>query len=220
MDQHESTDSVAGLDRGWVETLRQVFVPLRFPLHGLQMVSLYVGQMAPSSFITNPASFQAGDEMRRIQRIAYWTKVLANGHGDELAATATARDLWVDGEAWQPLRETVERLLIAYDWGEAFTALNLVVKPAVDALLDWQLAELASRNDDQYLALLFAELQGGATRSREWSKALVVYALEHSPNSARSCRAGSRRGRPGHTPPSKGSRRCFRPHRSRSSRAR
>ncbi|MHA6797292.1 toluene hydroxylase (plasmid) [Pseudonocardia bannensis] len=177
VDQHEATEAAAGLDAGWVDTLRQLFVPLRFPLHGLQMISLYVGQMAPSSFITNPASFQAADEMRRIQRIAYWTKVLGNAHGDDLATTAAARDAWVGGAEWQPLRETVEQLLIAYDWGEAFTALNLAVKPALDSLIDWQLGELASRNGDAFLSLLFAEFQHDARRSRKWSAALVDYAL-------------------------------------------
>jgi toluene monooxygenase system protein E len=145
------------------------------------MTSLYVGQMAPSSFITNPASFQAGDEMRRVQRIAYWTKVLANAHGDDIATTSAARDPWLDDPAWQPFREAVERLLVAYDWGEAFTALNLAVKPVVDALLDEQLAELAGRNGDQFLALMFAEFGNDAARSREWSRALVRYALARRP---------------------------------------
>lgn len=181
VDRHEAIEHAAGLDPGWVGTLRQVFVPLRFPLHVLQMVSLYVAQMAPSSFITNPAAFQAADEMRRIQRIAYWTQVLANAHGAELATTAAARDPWTDGEAWQPLRETLERLLVAYDWGEAFTALNVVVKPTIDTLLDWQFAELAQRNDDPFLALMFAEFQNDANRSRHWSSDLVDYALAAKP---------------------------------------
>ncbi len=181
VDRHEETNAAAGLDEAWVGTLRQLFVPLRFPLHGLQMVSLYVGQMAPSSFITNPSSFQAADEMRRVQRIAYWTKVLANAHGDDIATTATAKELWVNDAAWQPFREAVERLLVAYDWGEAFTALNLAVKPVVDALLDVQLSELASRNGDQFIALMFAEFGHDAARSQEWPRALVSYALGRSP---------------------------------------
>ncbi|MGH8931204.1 MAG: toluene hydroxylase [Egibacteraceae bacterium] len=181
VDRYEAADAAVELDAGWVDTLRQLFIPLRFPLHVLQMVSLYVAQMAPSSFITNPACFQAGDEMRRIQRIAYWTKVLANAHGESLAATETARDPWVGAPAWQRLRETLEKLLIAYDWGEGFAALNLTIKPAIDALLDLQFAELAERNGDQFLALLFAEFQQDGTRSRDWSQALVAYALEQRP---------------------------------------
>jgi toluene monooxygenase system protein E len=177
IDQHEAAGSVDRLSAEWVDTLRTVFVPLRFPLHVLQMVSIYVGQMAPSSFITNCANFQSADELRRIQRIAYWTKVLANAHGDDLAATETARDPWVDGAAWQPLRELLENLLIAYDWGEAWVALNLAVKPAIDELVDTQLADLARSNGDEFVANLLTALRGDAQRSREWTSALVTYAV-------------------------------------------
>jgi toluene monooxygenase system protein E len=184
IDTHEAASgsgSVTRLDPAWVATLRAVFVPLRFPLHVLQMTGLYIGQMAPSAFIANAAHFGAADEMRRIQRIAYWTKVLANAHGDELASTALARGAWEDDPAWQPLRRACEQLLVTRDWGEAFAARNLAVKPALDALLNNQFAELAQRNSDEFLALLFTEFGVDSQRSQDWSAALVRYALEHKP---------------------------------------
>ncbi len=85
IDHHEDNGSVEKLDSAWVDTLTRVLVPLRFPLHVLQMCGLYVGQMAPAAYITNCANFQAADEMRRIQRIAYLTKLLANAHGEEIS---------------------------------------------------------------------------------------------------------------------------------------
>jgi toluene monooxygenase system protein E len=181
IDTHEAAGSVTRLDPAWVGTLRELFVPLRFPLHVLQMTALYVGQMAPSAFITNAAHFGAADEMRRVQRIAYWTKVLANAHGDELATTELARSAWENDPAWQPLRRACEHLLITRDWGEAFAARNLAVKPALDALLNSQLADLAQRNSDEFLALLFAEFGVDSQRSQDWSSALVRYAIEHRP---------------------------------------
>jgi toluene monooxygenase system protein E len=184
IDTHEAAGSVTRLDPAWVATLRALFVPLRFPLHVLQMTGLYVGQMAPSSFITNAAHFGAADEMRRVQRIAYWTKVLANAHADELATTALARGAWEDDPAWQPLRRVCEQLLVTRDWGEAFAARNLALKPVLDALLNTQLADLARRNSDEFLALLFTEFGVDAERSQDWSSALVRYALERRPELA------------------------------------
>jgi toluene monooxygenase system protein E len=105
IDHHEAAGSIAKLDKAWVDTLTALLVPLRFPLHVLQMTGLYVAQMAPSAFIINCSNFQAADEMRRIQRLAYLTRLLANEHGDTIAATDTAREPWQSGEAWQPLRE-------------------------------------------------------------------------------------------------------------------
>lgn len=181
IDTHEAAGSVTRLDPAWVATLRKLFVPLRFPLHVLQMTGLYVGQMAPSAFITNAAHFSAADEMRRVQRIAYWTKVLANTHSGELATTELARGAWENDPAWQPLRRACEQLLVARDWGEAFAARNLALKPALDALLNSLFADLARRNSDEFLALLFTEFQVDSQRSQDWSSALVSYALEHRP---------------------------------------
>jgi toluene monooxygenase system protein E len=183
-DHHELAESVSDLSDAWVATLRDLFVPLRFPLHVLQMVGLYVGQMAPAAYITNCANFQAADEVRRIQRIAYHTKVLANAHGADLAETATAREAWTQGEAWQPLREALEQLLTVRDWGEAFVALNLAVKPALDTVINNQLAALAARNGDEYLSLLLSEFDRDSERSRAWSAALVTYALGRDPSLA------------------------------------
>jgi toluene monooxygenase system protein E len=183
-DHHEAAESAAALDGAWVSTLRDLYVPLRFPLHVLQMTALYVGQMAPSAYITNCAHFQAADELRRIQRIAYHTKALADAHDATLADTATARDPWEHAAAWQPLREVLERLLTVRDWGEAFVALNVAVKPALDAVVDHQLSELASRNGDEYLSLLTAEFHLDAQRSRDWTAALIRYAVERNPATA------------------------------------
>lgn len=184
VDQNEAASSADKLDPRWVDTLRSLFVPLRFPLHVLQMTSLYVGQMAPSSYITNCAHFQAADEMRRIQRIAYWTKVLANAHGEDIANTTIARRVWEEDPAWQPLRETLENLLIAYDWGEAFAALNLTVKPVIDALVNDVFGQFADTNGDRFLAALCAEFARDARRSQDWTQALTGYAVERNPELA------------------------------------
>ncbi len=138
-------------------------------------------QMAPSAFIINCANFQAADEMRRIQRLAYTTRMLANAHGEDLAATSTARDAWERGEAWQPLREALERMLGVHDWGEAFVVLNLVMKPLVDAVVNNALAELASAHGDEFAALLLAEFELDSARSRDWTAALMRYAVAQDP---------------------------------------
>ena len=68
-------------------------------------------------------------------------------------------------------------MLAVQDWGEAFVVLNLAVKPALDALVNSQLSELAARNGDEYLSLLMAEFGLDAQRSRDWTAALVRHAV-------------------------------------------
>jgi toluene monooxygenase system protein E len=181
IDHHESASSVESLSPEWVSTLTNAVVPLRFPLHIMQMTALYVAQMAPTAFIINASNFQAADEMRRVQRLAYLTKWLANAHGESIASTDAARAAWEKGEAWQPMRKALEELLGVYDWGEAFAALDLVIKPAIDSLLGDSLAALAAENDDELLALLLAEFHRDAERSKDWTAELVRYAVANNP---------------------------------------
>ncbi len=81
-------------------------------------------------------------------------------------------------EAWQPVREALERLLIAYDWGECFTAMNLVLRPTLDEVLIRQVANLAHDNDDDLTWLLLSNLAIDADRCTRWSTALAQYAIE------------------------------------------
>jgi toluene monooxygenase system protein E len=181
VDDFERRHHDASLQGPWVQVLDRLYLPARFPLHTLQMAALYMAQMAPSSFMTNAAYFQAADELRRIQWTAYRAKSLSLDHDAALASSAHTRQRWEADGAWQPLREAVEKMLIAYDWGEAFVALNVVVKPVVDAVFNMQLAELARAHDDDLLASMLDDFALDSQRSRDWSAALVQYAVAQRP---------------------------------------
>lgn len=131
-DLADETGELRRVPASWLALVVRVVAPLRYPMHALQMISSYVGSMAPSGRITLTALFQAADELRRVQRIAQLTHRLHTDHaalgGDD------ARTRWENDPIWQPMRELVERLLVTYDWAEAFVAMNLVVKPLFDGV--------------------------------------------------------------------------------------
>ena len=171
------------LSEGWVDFLDRWYAPLRFPSHGLQMLATYVAQMAPSSRVTNCAAFQAADEMRRVQRIAYRTAQLAD-HGPAVDI-GIHRRRWEDADAYQPLRELIERALIAYDWGEALVVTNVVIKPYFDRLVNLELAgALATLNHDPVLRHVHFSLDEDARWHREWSSLLLGVAITDRPENA------------------------------------
>ncbi len=164
----------------WRAALDRLFAPLLYPLHGLQMIASYMGQMAPSGRIAVTALFQSADEVRRIQRIGYRLKQLqqtwpelAHGH----------KERWLHDGAWQPLREAVERLLVTYDWGESFVGLNLCLKPALDELVTLHLANAARARGDYPLAGILGSLREDALWQREWTRALVETVFADTPAS-------------------------------------
>jgi toluene monooxygenase system protein E len=181
VDEFERHNHDASLQVDWAQVLDRLYLPARFPIHTLQMTALYMAQMAPSSFMTNAAYFQAADELRRIQWTAYRAKSLSLDHYAELASSEHTRQRWEEDAAWQPLREAVEKMLITYDWGEAFVALNLAVKPVFDEVFNVQLAELACANEDDLLALILDDFALDSQRSHDWSEALVKYAVAQRP---------------------------------------
>ena len=139
------------------------------------MIASYIGQMAPSGRITITAALQSADEMRRIQRIAYRIRQLQQIYP---GFAGDGRTLWQTDSLWQPLREVVEKLLIAYDWAESFVGLNLVLKPLVDELFMKYLSDVALRADDYLLGQIFYSLNEDCQWHRQWSESLVRMAIE------------------------------------------
>ena len=163
----------------WAETLRLLFTTTRFPMHAAQMVQAYVGFMAPDPHIMNAAGFSAADLLRRVSLVSYRTREL------ELAWPGVGfsqgeRQLWSESPAWQPARLLFEKALVAYDWAEGFTAVNLVAMPTLDELLLTQLRAVARAKGDELTWILLGNLGADSARRDRWSTALARFAIEQN----------------------------------------
>ncbi len=169
------------LERPWAATLARLYSPARYLFHALQMGSAYLTQMAPASTISNCAAYQTGDSLRWLTHTAYRTKELSLRFTD-LGFGVNERSLWERHAAWQGWRKLVEQALVAWDWAEAFVAMNLVVRPAVEETVLRGLGQAARHNNDMLLGMLTdAQLQD-AERHRRWAAALVKMALGTADN--------------------------------------
>jgi toluene monooxygenase system protein E len=176
----EQTGYDRTLSPEWVDVLEAVLPVLRYPCHALHMLIAYVAQLAPEGRVVVAGAFQAGDELRRVQHLARRMRQLQELRTD---FGGSARAAWQDAPAWQPLRKLLEQLLVTYDFGEAWVALQLVVKPALDELFMVQFAELARERGDWLWAELAHSLAQDCCWHREWSDALTRVALaEHAEN--------------------------------------
>lgn len=180
-DQFSDREHDKSLERGWVELLSKVYSPVRYLFHGLQMGSAYIAQMAPASTITNCAVFQTADSLRWLTHTAYRTRELSINYPD-IGFGEKEKQIWEDHPGWQGFRELVEKALVAWDWGEAFVAINLVLKPAVDASLLHQLGNAGRQQGDTLLGLLTDAHLRDSERHNRWSSALVKFALGNENN--------------------------------------
>ena len=175
LEEIDSSGYHGRLSPRWLHVLSRVVAPLRYAGHGLQMVASYIGQMAPSGRIVITATLQAGDEMRRVQRIAYQVRQLQRIY---LGFASDSKERWQSDPLWQPLRMAIEKLLICYDWAESFVALNLVLKPMVDDLFMNHLSDLALREGDHLLGQVFYSLNEDCLWHRQWSQALTRMVID------------------------------------------
>ena len=169
------------LDGDYLHLLDRILCPLRFPFHGLQMVSAYLGSMAPGGRLAICLLLQTGDEIRRVQRIAYRMRQMQDtrpGLGTE------SRYCWEWEPIWQPLRQAVEKLLVTYDWGEAFAGLNLALKPALDEVFLFHFSRVASAAGDEALASVLLSFHEDCRWQREWTTVLVRMLIEADPGNA------------------------------------
>jgi toluene monooxygenase system protein E len=158
-----------------------LFTPSRYLCHGFQQVEAYIGYMAPSSYITNAAAFATADFLRRVTTVAYRTRELQIARPDSGIGSAE-RSRWEGHEGWQPARKAVEYALVSYDFGEAFTALNLVLGPTLDDVLLTQLGRAARSSGDDLTWLLTSFLAEDSRRRGRWSRALADLAVAQRPD--------------------------------------
>jgi toluene monooxygenase system protein E len=169
----------ARLSAEWIRTLEAVLPVLRFPVHGLQMVSAYIGSLAPSGRLTVTAAFQAADEMRLLQRLAYRMRQLqyrAAGFGEHSAQA------WQTAAAWQPLRRAIEQLLVNYDWTNALLVSSLRIKPLLVELFLVRFGQLAESAGDELLKEILLHLAEDQSWHDAWAAALLSPVLEIAEN--------------------------------------
>lgn len=165
----------------WRETFLRTLAPLRFALHGFQMMAAYVGQMAPSGRLAMTALFQTADQMRRVHRIALHLGLLRKAHP---WTEEPGRAAWQSDPAWQPLRRVLEQALVAYDWGESLVALNLCLAPVVEGLFFTELAPILREQRDFPVAEALSSFAEDSGWHQAWTAALVALAVREEPENA------------------------------------
>ncbi len=187
LEQYGSAGTDATLSPTQVAILAKALAPQRYLVHGFQQAEAYIGFIAPSSYVTSAAGYANADMLRRVTTVAYRTRALQIAHPESGIGT-NERELWEKHPAWQPAREAIERALIAYDWGEAFTSLNLVLAPTLDNVLVHQLGDTSRANGDEQEWLISKLIGEDSARRDRWSSALARYAIEKRPSNAKALR--------------------------------
>ena len=180
LEQFDRDNHDASLPDETLDFLALTVTPCRYLAHAEQMLSAYVQQLAPTSYIATAATFQTADQLRRVQLIAYRTTQLRRTFPERTFGTGE-RATWEGNPGWQPVREAVEQALVEFDWDRAVVATQLVVKPIADLLFLQQLGHELAAAGAMLDSLIAENLWLDALRSRRWTGALLRFLADADP---------------------------------------
>jgi len=153
-----------------------VLMPLRHAAWGANMNNTGICGDGYGTLITQPCMFAAMDNLGVAQ---YLTRAgLALNDTEALEA---GREAWMKGEAWQPLRRNVERMLVTRDWFELMVAQNFVADGLLYPLVFEQFVDtrLTARGGAG-VSMMCAFITEWHAEMRKWIDSVIRIAAKES----------------------------------------
>ena len=141
-----------------------LLLPLRHLAWGANLNNMGMCAYGYGTAITQPCCYHGADNLGIAQYLTRLGLLL-----DDVPALETAKELWMGGARWQPLRRLAENLLVQKDWFELFVAQNFVLDgllyPLVyENIVDKQFAA----NGGSAIAMLTAFMSEWFSESSRW----------------------------------------------------
>lgn len=120
-----------------VTKAENLLIPLRHYEWGANMNNSFITGYAYGATLTNATMFATMDRLGSAQ---YITRIGLLIDGNQGRSLELAKQNWLEHPLWQPLRESVENMLVLKDWYELFVVQNLVfdgyIYPLVKHIID------------------------------------------------------------------------------------
>ncbi|MCE1240072.1 MAG: aromatic/alkene monooxygenase hydroxylase subunit beta [Azonexaceae bacterium] len=153
-----------------------ILLPMRHVAWGGNMGNAYISAYGYGTVITQPCLYHAMDHLGVAQ---YLTRIGLVLDGPE--ALATAKEAWMSGPDWQPMRRHVENLLVLEDWFEIFVAQNLVLEGLLNPMLYDHLDADFSARGGTAISMMTRFMAEWSTETAKWIDAQIKAAAAESP---------------------------------------
>ena len=161
----------------WVATgLAEHYMTYPFVEYGLFLALCYAEREALSDTVTFSIVFEAGDKLRHLQDVVYYSFELAAafpGFDDSRVG-----DAWHSDPLWQGARKAVENIIAVNDWMEVIVATNLCFDRLFGELAKvGYFSRFAAANGDVVTPIIIASSEADTARTQRWSAALIQHVL-------------------------------------------
>lgn len=155
----------------------ELLLPLRHLAWGGNLNNTFVAAYGYGTAITQPCCFHAMDQLGIAQ---YLTRIgLLLSGADALVA---AKQDWLNGAPWQPLRRYAENLLVKKDWFELFMAQNFVLDGLLYPLVYQNVVDKRMASSGAApVAMLTSFMTDWFGETQKWIDACIKTAAAESP---------------------------------------
>ncbi len=147
-----------------------------FVEYGLFLALCYAEREALSDTVTFSIVFEAGDKLRHLQDVVYYSFELADafpGFNDD-----GVQDAWQSDPLWQGARKAVANIIALNDWMEVVVATNMCFDRLFGELAKVEyFSRFAAANGDVVTPIIIASSEADTARTQRWNAALIEHVL-------------------------------------------
>lgn len=173
----EKRNLLDNVEPAWRELLVDYLIPLRHYEWGANMNACAVTDAGYGTAITSPMIFTAGDRLGIAQILSRIGMLLGDGGGDLLD---TAKQRWMEAEAWQGVRKALEESLVLDDWFEILLAQFLVMDGLIYPLVYEHIDREGQRHGAAAVTMLCEFMVDWHAEHNRWVDAVVKRAAAES----------------------------------------
>lgn len=174
-----------GLLSNLPDTSRQhiaaLFVPLRHVEWAANTNNCYVTAYGWGTAITQATMFHSMDRLGLAQYLSRIGLLLDGNTGSSLVE---GKQRWLESATWQPLRKTIEHLMVVRDWFETYVAQNLVLDGLLYPLVYMYVDAALAAQHGAGLSMLNEFATTWFDETTRWVDATVKTAVAESPENA------------------------------------
>jgi methane monooxygenase component A beta chain/propane monooxygenase small subunit len=164
-------------DQAWVgKGLAEHYMTYPFVEYGLFLALCYAEREALCDTATFSIVFEAGDKLRHVQDVVYYSFELAEafpGFDD-----SGVHEAWISDPLWQGARKAVENIIALNDWMEVIVATNLCFDRLFGELAKVEyFSRFAAANGDMVTPIIIASSEADSARTQRWTAALIKHVL-------------------------------------------
>jgi len=164
-------------DQTWVgKGLAEHYMTYPFVEYGLFLALCYAEREALCDTATFSIVFEAGDKLRHVQDVVYYSFELAEafpGFDD-----SGVHEAWISDPLWQGARKAVENIIALNDWMEVIVATNLCFDRLFGELAKVEyFSRFAAANGDMVTPIIIASSEADSARTQRWTAALIKHVL-------------------------------------------